>query len=660
MRAARRRTCRRAHEVRPLADRRSCAAAGRLHAAGPADHGLFVAARGDRRHACAAAGAAPDRQRGQPADRHGRRHGRKPLRHRRVHQRRRRRQCARQGRGGRGGQRRHRVQLRQPARAGRGQGDPGRRAARKLFHRARRQGHDHLRDRAAGDPRRGAADPGNAAVVDRQRAGVPERRLCRDAGRQGRAGQSGARSRRGAARDRLRGAAVPAALRVRRRDAEAAEAVRPARCLPAGRSAAQPAGDGRHAGRTGQLPAHHPDFRRGLAAQHVEADDLTGQLQKMFSEQGAKGQELSGMVRLIPLKQSNSLVVITPQPAYLDEVRQLVTTIDTGAGDSSGLYVYDVHNVKASDLATDLNELFGNPSNAVQAPPGAVAPGFSPLEQSSPGSLGGPSEGFGNFTPETGNYPNGAGSGAEGGVGAGMVSGATQARRQQQQQQQGPTVFTTSEGVRIAAVNSNNQLLVRAKPGQWEKLLPVIQRLDQQPLQVQIETRVLEVTLTGQFQFGVQYYLGGLIGTQPGSPPNTNESYHRHQGAVGLGGVQYNPATDALFYSFAGNKLQVALKAMEQSGDVRVLSAPSSVVLNNQEATFKVGEKIPVVQTYFAPGYGVASGTSTGYNVGQVQYIDTGVLLDVVPRVNPGGLVYMDIQQVVSQPVSKDQYGNYT
>jgi general secretion pathway protein D len=43
-----------------------------------------------------------------------------------------------------------------------------------------------------------------------------------------------------------------------------------------------------------------------------------------------------------------------------------------------------------------------------------------------------------------------------------------------------------------------------------------------------------------------------------------------------------------------------------------------------------------------------------------VQYIDTGVLLDVVPRVNPGGLVYMDIQQVVSKPTTKDQYGNYT
>jgi general secretion pathway protein D len=245
-----------------------------------------------------------------------------------------------------------------------------------------------------------------------------------------------------------------------------------------------------------------------------------------------------------------------------------------------------------------------------------------------------------------------------GSFGAGMVSGATQTRRQQTAGQ-GAFAFTTSEGVRIAAVNENNQLLIRATPGQWEKLLPVIERLDEKPLQVQIETKVLEVTLTGQFQFGVQYYLGGLIGTQPGSPPNTNQSYHRHQGAVGLGGVQYN-TSDALFYSFAGKDLQVAISAMESSGDAKVLSAPSTVVLNNQETTFKLGEKIPVVQTYLVPGVGTGS-TTDAFNAGQVQYIDTGVLLDVVPRVSPGGLVYMDVQQIVSKPQGPpDQFGNFT
>jgi general secretion pathway protein D len=440
------------------------------------------------------------------------------------------------------------------------------------------------------------------------------------------------------------------------------------------------------------------DWLRGMSVdviplQHVQAEDLVNQLNTLFTEQGGGSDKdankpvsvpgsnvtvtfgnsknsigqagnLSSMVRLIPLKQSNSLVVITSQPSYIDEVRRLVTTIDNGAGNSSGLYVYNVLNVKASDLAKHLNELFGNTTGGnSQSETGAVAPGFSPLEQTSRGGLGA-QQGFGSFASDSnssGSYGD-SGSSDEtggGGIGAGMVSGATQSRRQQQSGQNN-VAFTTSEGVRIAAVNENNQLLIRAKPGEWQKLLPVIQRLDEKPLQVQIETKVLEVDLTGEFQFGVQYYLGGLIGTQPGSPPNTNESYHRHQGAVGLGGVNYNATSDALFYSFAGSKLQFALSALETSGDTKVLSTPSTVVLNNQEATFKVGEKIPVVQTYLVPGVGTGS-TVSSYNAGQVQYIDTGVLLDVVPRVSPGGLVYMDVQQVVSSPQGQpDQYGNYT
>jgi general secretion pathway protein D len=407
------------------------------------------------------------------------------------------------------------------------------------------------------------------------------------------------------------------------------------------------------------------DWLRGMSVdviplQHVQADDLVNQLDTLFNQQaGEKGQKMSSLVRLIPLKHSNSLVVITPQPAYIDEVRKLVTTIDNGAGNSSGLYVYNVLNVKASDLAKHLNELFGNGGGGEQAPAGAVAPGFSSLEQTSQGRLGA-QQGFGSFTPDSGTsgYSGGAGDDQSGGgFGAGAVAGATQTRRQQQSGQ-GNVAFTTGEGVRIAAVNENNQLLIRATPGQWQKLLPVIQRLDERPLQVQIETKVLEVTLQGEFQFGVQYYLGGLIGTQPGSPPNTNESYHRHQGAAGLGGVAYNPSS-ALFYSFAGKDLQFALNALETSGDTKVLSAPSTVVLNNQQTTFKVGKRIPVVQNYFVPGVGIGSPTGDS-SVGQVQYIDTGVLLDVVPRVSPGGLVYLDVQQVVSNPTSQDKYGNYT
>ena len=433
------------------------------------------------------------------------------------------------------------------------------------------------------------------------------------------------------------------------------------------------------------------DWLRGMSVdviplQHVQAEDLVNQLNTLFTEQGGgsdKGANkpvsvpgsnvtvtfgnsknsigqagnLSSMVRLIPLKQSNSLVVITSQPTYIDEVRRLVTVLDNGAGSGADFYVYNVVNMKAASLAQRLNTLYeSNVGNEQSANDGAVAPGFTPQTQATPGRSS-IQQGFGTFSSDSGVTQDtlGSNSVARNGV---IGTSAGHSGHGQPAEAQGST-YTIQEGVRVVADNENNQLLIRAAPSQWETLLPVLRRLDEKPLQVQIETRVLEVNLTGEFQFGVQYYLGGLIGTQTGSPPNTNESYHRHQGAAGLGGVDYNSTSDALFYSFAGSNLQFALKALETSGDAKVLSAPSTVVLNNQETTFKVGEKIPVVQNYYVPGLGV--GSSTGdTSVGQVQYIDTGVLLDVVPRVSPGGLVYLNVQQVVSEPTTKDNYGNYT
>lgn len=428
------------------------------------------------------------------------------------------------------------------------------------------------------------------------------------------------------------------------------------------------------------------DWLRGMSVaviplQHVETSTLMPQLDQMF---GSKGDSpLAGMARFIPLEHSNSIVVITSQPTYVDEVRDFIARIDAGAGGSNGLYVYDVKNIKASDLAEHLNALYnGTPTNGTGNNAGAVAPGFTPLEQGNNG-LGGvggvANNGFDN-SGSTGNGDAGGldnsslggdngndASGLNGDMGGGLsqqrsgngyANGNNNSNNNNGNSPSHTASYVTQSGVRIAAVDENNQLLVRARPSQWQEMLPVIERLDQVPLQVQIESRVLEVDLTGQFSLGVQYYLAGLIGTQPGSPPNTDESYHRHQGAAGLGGVQYNAASDGLFWSFAGNNLQFALRGLEESGNTKVLSEPSTVVLNNHETQITVGDTIPVVQTYLTPGLG--TGSSTDYNVGSVQYINTGVLLDVTPRVNPGGLVYLNIQQVVSNPTTQDKNGNYT
>ena len=80
--------------------------------------------------------------------------------------------------------------------------------------------------------------------------------------------------------------------------------------------------------------------------------------------------------------------------------------------------------------------------------------------------------------------------------------------------------------------------------------------------------------------------------------------------------------------------------------DVRSIAAPSLLVRNNQTATITVGTQVPVQ----------SSSISTGNQnvVSNAQYVSTGVTLTVTPRINPGGLVYMDVSQDISRPGARD------
>jgi general secretion pathway protein D len=206
------------------------------------------------------------------------------------------------------------------------------------------------------------------------------------------------------------------------------------------------------------------------------------------------------------------------------------------------------------------------------------------------------------------------------------------------------------DSTRITAQKSSNQLLIRTRPAQWTEIESAIKRLDNAPMQVQIETRILEVNLSGELDLGVQWYLGKLAGNS-GSTTVANAS--GSQGALGGGGAGLG-AADALFYSFVSNNLQVALHALETNGRTQVLSAPSLVVMNNQQAQIQVGDNIPISQT-------TVNTNVSNTTLSSVEYVQTGVILDVVPRINPGGLVYMDIQQQVSDAdnsAAPDNNGN--
>lgn len=347
---------------------------------------------------------------------------------------------------------------------------------------------------------------------------------------------------------------------------------------------------------------------------NASVSELMPALDSVFGQKS--GAPVAGLIRFIPIERTNAIVVIATQAGHIEQVGEWIERIDRGGGNEPRLFVYDVRNLLASDVARYVGNIFGGAVSG-DSPPAHVAPGLTGL------SLGTPT------------------SGAEEGFGEGNTVSDPNAADSDASFFQPPTATPSghqASGIRITAVDANNQLMIHARPSQWADIRQAIERLDAIPLQVQIETRILEVVLRDNFRFGVQWYLEGLAGgngavSQPGN---------KQQWALG-GAAGKSLSPDTFFYSFVNKEVQVALRALETSGNTTTLSAPSLVVVNNRKARIQVGDQIPVTQTFVNPGVG------SDKEVGQVTYKDTGVILEVRPRVNPGGLVYLDVAQEVSR-----------
>jgi general secretion pathway protein D len=382
------------------------------------------------------------------------------------------------------------------------------------------------------------------------------------------------------------------------------------------------------------------DWLKGMSIgvyglQHASVSELMPQLLKLFGPDSDT--PLAGMIKFMPNERTNSVVAISAQPTYLQEVGEWIKTIDEGGGNEPQMYVYDVRNMKASDLARYLRQIYGNGAikdeSAAKVAPGLRTTSLSSLNGTGGGAGSNQALGGMSTTQDTTGQEEASEDEQEGE----LDSEASTGEFAEESSATGSAGKTLEESVRITAQKSTNQLLVRTRPAQWKEIESAIKRLDNLPLQVQIETRILEVKLSGELNLGVQWYLGKLAGN---SSSTTVADTAGSQGALGSGGIGLG-AADSLFYSFVSNNLQVALHALETNGRTQVLSAPSLVVMNNQQAQIQVGDNIPISQT-------TVNTSLSNTTLSSVEYVQTGVILDVTPRINPGGLVYMDIQQQVS------------
>ena len=373
--------------------------------------------------------------------------------------------------------------------------------------------------------------------------------------------------------------------------------------------------------------------------QSGRASRVVADLEKVFGEQSKS--PVAGMFRFMPLEGSNAVLVITSQPAYLDDIQDWLDRID-GAGEGEQLFSYELKYVKAKDLADRLAEVFGGggrSSGGDSAGGASLMPGLEPTEIRDAGVDGGTS------SATVGNDSGGLGSGMSLGA-RGGGNGAV-------------TLEVEGTKVGVSAVDETNTLLVRATPAAWASIREVIERIDVMPLQVHIEAQVVEVTLTGALEYGVNWFfengIPGLPGAVLGDGNTAGElrSRARTRNIWGdLAGSAGSP--DGLVWNFLGKNAAAVIHALDEITDLQLLQTPSVVVRNNAEANFNVGSRIPISSVTFNPNSG-----SDGNTFSQVQYLETGVILKVRPRVTKDGMVFLDIVQEISSPGSEaDVNGN--
>jgi len=338
-----------------------------------------------------------------------------------------------------------------------------------------------------------------------------------------------------------------------------------------------------------------------LPVKNTSAGGLVSELDQVLGAQS--GTPMAGLVRFVPIERLNSVLAIAAQPHTLDQVQDWMKRLDrSGNLADQSFHVVPLQNRAAKEVAELLQKTLSDSKTANDTSSvGDVRPGLTPV------------------VTQTGASESGA------------PTGAT------------PTVEVASptspagKPIRIQADESNNSLVILATAEEFQLLQQVVTLLDVTPNQVMLEATIAEVSLRDDLAYGLNWFLeSGEFNLTFSNAEN---------GAV-------SPTYPGFSVLFSGADGRAALSAVASVTDVKVLSSPTLMVLDNRTARLQVGDQVPVVtQT------AVSTVDPAAPIVNQVELRDTGVILNVTPRVNEGGRVMLDIEQEVSDVIETKTSG---
>lgn len=355
-----------------------------------------------------------------------------------------------------------------------------------------------------------------------------------------------------------------------------------------------------------------------IQLEHLSPKEITDAFDKVIQKINPAYKDMvSRNLVVFPLERVSSLMVISSDPSLLKTAKEWIKSLDVEGRDSGEqFYVYFVKNGLAKNIVSILRELFTGKKDTTSQhlPQKAVSAEEKP---------------------------------------ASGKSGTTQ----EQQTQTATTGGVSSLGIKltgevsIMADETNNAIIVKATPMDYAKIKRVIEEIDILPRAVLIEMLIAEITLTDETQYGVEWFLknkGMNIGGKKGTyslVQNYGTQFNRNfdLGTATSQGISF-------FWGTLRGDIASLINLLSSLSHFNVLSAPTILATDNQKASITVGGKTPIISQQSVE----TTGTTL---INTVQYVDTGIILNVTPHINAGGIVRMEVEQTIRDAVKNTVSG---
>jgi len=339
---------------------------------------------------------------------------------------------------------------------------------------------------------------------------------------------------------------------------------------------------------------------------------------RMIQQAMSAGQSKRAKITAAADTRTNSVVVTGPADA-LANVADVIKKLDSNPEAQQTVFVYRLRNAQALNLEAVMNALFNGTtitgrtqvSNADRLRQARNSDSITSSSSSSSGGGGGGSRG------------SGGGSGSISSNSYGQMSGSPRLSSGSQQ-----TVSDLTNQVSIIAETDTNSVLVKTAPANWERVKTVLEELDKPAPQVLIKVLMAEVTHDKSDDIGAQLSILNLRSSGNGQSGGTNFLIPTGNAATGM-------VVQLLETNFTAT-----IRALENDGKIDVLSRPYILASDNQLASVTVGQEVPFITR--------SSLTDAGQLNNTIDYRDVGILLDVIPHINPDGMVILDVAPEIS------------